>query len=257
MENETSPEILAAEKAEWRRRLNESFKNGANVFNPEILAQLRRAEFPMVVDFNNVLFGNSEQIKKANPEAADFLKALSGIGEIFVVTAAHSWEKIWAHFAKNGLEKNIILLVNSNYYVAPLEMTPEQEAVIDEFTEKVHRLGLAEEFEMPDKEKTWQQWGADLREGRRLYFQGSVSNKKLAPIFDKTFRVPIVDEARFATSGNPGMIGYKAKHFEGDNLAPTDIDLMEDSADLPTLREIAGQIAEYKKSLNASGRLKK
>jgi len=243
-----------AEKAEWRNRLNSAFKEGRSIYDPEIIETVRRAEFPILVDYNNVLFGNNENLG-INPEAKDFLATLKQIGEIFVVTTATNWEKIWKRLEDNGLNGSVVLLVIKNYFVPDEEKGKNYKKQIDAYIDKIHGLGLAEEFGLLDQTDRWAEYQTTPTKGQRLYFSGSASRKRIAPAFGKTFRIPIVDDDTAATVGNPGIIGFTARYFEDD---PRDFDLVaieRSQAKYPPLSEIAKQITEYKNSLQATGKI--
>ncbi len=40
------------------------------------------------------------------------------------------------------------------------------------------------------------------------------ARKRIAPLFAKPFDIPIVDDSRYATENNPGMLGIRVKPFD-------------------------------------------
>jgi hypothetical protein len=57
--------------------------------------------------------------------------------------------------------------------------------------------------------------------------------KRVAPLFHKPFNIPIIDDSRFSTDGNPGMLGIQVKTWEPGHDEPNDWH----NKDLPSLAE--------------------
>lgn len=241
---------LEAEKKEWRDRLNKAFKEGGFVYDPKILEMIRRADFPIMVDFNNVLASNNKP-DVVNPKAKKFLEDLSIIGEVFVVTTARSWERVWKILVDNGLEKNIVLMVTSNYAKSDSELSDAQiknkNSIIDSYIEKIRALGSAEEFGIADNEdniRFWKKYKIYPVEGRRLCFSGAPANKRLSPIFDKAFKIPMIDDSYMAVKENPGVAGILAPCFESHPYEWENPE--ETNAERMTLEQIGEEVRKLK-----------
>lgn len=236
---------LEVEKAEQRKRLNSLFRDGCFAFEPEMVKLLCQSEFPIVVDFNNVLVNNNLPLI-ANPEAKKFLDELSRLGEIFVVTTAGNWLVVWRRLEQFGLAEKVVLMVRENYYRRSDEWGRNQRRLVDAFVNRVIELGLEEKFGLQET-PVWKELRVKPQIARRYLFGGSASSKCLAPIFQKSFAVPIIDDACDATLDNPGMLGFQAPYFEP---RPNDWEAPEElNAGRQSLMEIAAAIKKYKDSI--------
>lgn len=240
---------LEAEKKEWRDRLNNAFKDGGFVYDQQILEMLRQADFPIIVDLNNVLIGNNKPSEDINPKAKKFLKDLSMIGEVFIVTTARSWEAIWKILSENDLEKNIVLMVSKNYVRPDSELSrarlQNRGLIIDAYIDKIHSLGLTDEFEMAVR-LNLNEFSEDvaIKMRRDLIFGGAPANKRLAPVFGKTSKIPLIDDGIMAVRGNPGVTGILAPYFEShpydwENPEKTNVGRM-------TLEQIVEEVRKLK-----------
>lgn len=156
----------------------------------EHLADLfRQIPVPICVDWNNVI-ANNESLLRLNPGAVKLLAELKKLGTVIIVTTASDYEVLVDFFkVHNIFSEDMIFLAKPNY--KPLATYFQIDSEGD--YEKIRQLRL----EFLQTHPGFQE--SDL--------YGSSFEKKLGPLFNKPWDVPIIDDARKATMGNPGMFG--------------------------------------------------
>jgi len=178
------------------KNLNEVFKNRTPAY--EVLDKIRKYPKPIVLDFNNVLANNSTPLE-VNPHARNLLDSLSDVGNVFIVTTARSWEAVHKFLEENKLwKKDIVLMTmpNWDFMTQSNEDSPKGKSLRKEYIEKVNNLGKSVD------EK-------DLIAPSGL--------KRIAPLFNKSWEIPIIDDATYACIDNPGMHGILVKSFDPEN----------------------------------------
>lgn len=168
-------------------KINLACSQGETVEN---LADLfRQIPVPICVDWNNVI-ANNETLLRLNPAAVKLLAELRKLGTVIIVTTASDYNVLVDFFKTHKIfSEDMIFLVKPNY--KPLASYFEIDSGGD--YEKITQL--RQEF---------LQTHPGYKESD-LY--GSSFEKKLGPLFNKTWDVPIIDDARKATLDNPGMFG--------------------------------------------------
>src|SRR6266404_4336615 len=179
--------------------INEKFKNGGEAW--EVLLDIRKFPKPIVVDFNNVIANNREPFI-VNPEARSFIDKLSEIGNIFIATIGGDWNFVHEFLNEHELWKpGMVIMVAQNFDFLTYNenhmpwLSEKATELRKEFTEKSKDIG---------------------RDFEKYALEGARGSKRIAPIFDKTFDIPILDDAENATRENPGMLGICVKAFDPD-----------------------------------------
>src|SRR3989344_9613249 len=183
-----------------------------------LIDSIRRFPKPIAVDFNNVL-ANNESPLQLNPEAPRFLKELRKIGNVFIVTSASGWETLHTFMKENRLWSEDIVLLTSGIWGFLTDW------------DKNSREGkiLRKEFLQTAKAAGWKVTSEDLL--------SPPGGKRVAPLFNKPFLVPIIDDLTMATEKNPGMLGINVKTWE-PNPEPWVIKFNEDKITLKEAVEI-------------------
>jgi hypothetical protein len=242
---------LEAEKAERRDKLNRLFSEGESAWTKKAVEIMAKAEFPIVLDFNNVLVSNNEPLE-INPEARTFLQKLAAIGEIFVVTTSSIQNRAGVlDLLKNLCPNNdIVLIQRENYYRNIDSKKEEAKKIEEEYLELIDSQNLRAELEIPADLKTNPSPSAAPAFGMRP------DTKQLAPCFKKSWRIPVIDDCPMATVRNPGSVGFLVPIFEPhprDNYEETRI--LNSQTERLSLEKVFKQIKEYKESLQAAGKI--
>lgn len=175
-------------------RINSAFRRGNDAY--DVVDELRMLPRPIAVDFNNVIADSHSRL--LNPEAPAFLRALKEIGNVVIVTAAADWKYIHDFLVKHGLwTDNMVLMTSNTYEILHDSPTPKQIAVLAEYTTQLKKRGITLELETLIQ---------------------SPSAKRIAPLFCKSFDLPIIDDSSIATESNPGMLGITVQYWT-DNTA--------------------------------------
>lgn len=175
--------------------LNSEFRKNTPAY--EVLDTIRKFPRPILVDFNDVLTNNKEPLQ-LNPDAPEFLQHLEELGNVFILTTAPDWEGIQQFMEESGIWTPNIVLMNAPswfFITQQKENLPEGKTLRTEYLETVRHLGwdIAEE---------------DLIDSR--------TSKRVAPIFNKPWKIPIIDDASLATENNPGILGIQVKVWGAD-----------------------------------------
>lgn len=222
--------LREAAKDHLRKQLNTAFREGRRASELEVRKQLQQLEFPILVDFNNVLVNNKQPIIP-NPDAPAFLEQLSKIGDVVVITTASSWERVWQILEEAGMTRQVILMVSGNYQNSG-DRSSTQEVdyeAMDAYLAMIEAQGLSESlrvklaadekeleryqdiFKIEDSEEAKRQ--ADLSVCRSQ-FEGASANKRVAYLFGKAYVLPLLDDSQMATKNNPGIQGILVNRFE-------------------------------------------
>lgn len=173
-------------------KLNDHFKNGGSAL--DVLTDIRTFPFPIVVDFNNVLVNNRVPYDQ-NPRAKDFLSALSGIGNIFIITSGDNWNEVLETMERFDLwDDRMVLMVARNYKF--IGQSTEGQKLRDEYITMAREKGI---------------------DCSRKFLRAP-SAKAVAPIFFKPFLVPIIDDYPMATEWNNGMLGITVEAWDNERI---------------------------------------
>lgn len=219
--------------------LNEHFSLGGSVYEPEILQLMRTLPRPIVVDFNGVLFDNEEPLTP-NPEASAALARLREMGTVVIATGARDWEGISTLLKTHQLwHDDMVLMCVDNYGYMHEQGGVRVEPETTELARKTF-----DEYITLAKER-----GIDYS---RADFEWPPAYKRLAPVFQRSFPIPIIDDWAVATNDNPGMNGILVREFidltkEGGYEADDEIDL--------TLTDTAERVWNYYSLLQQQERL--
>lgn len=214
-------ENLTQEKRAVVEFLNAKFKEGTRA--DEVLDQLRRLKRPVLIDFNNVIADN-ERVLTLNPQAPEALSKLHASTDIIIVTTAENWEYVHTFLVENKLwTDDLILMVPNNYRFMSqhaldggINMSGQAEdqsaiKLITEYIEFRKNNGMNIEPEM---------------------FRGmNVSRKQLAPLFQKPYDIPIIDDGYDAVKDNPGMLGVPVRSFDPKRGRPYQDHTLKDAID--------------------------
>ncbi len=173
--------------------LNSEFRKGTHA--SYFVDRIRKFPRPIVVDFNNVLANNKTPLQ-VNPDARKFLRSLRKLGNIFIITTARRWDAIHEFLEKNKLWKPDTVLMTAgtwSFITQHEEDSPATKTLREEYLEGVKDLG----------------WNITVEE-----LVDPPAAKRVAPIFNKPWEVPIIDDMTMATTNNPGMLGINVKAWE-------------------------------------------
>jgi hypothetical protein len=82
---------------------------------------------------------------------------------------------------------------------------------------------------------------------RQMIFGGAAANKRLAPVFGKTFKIPMIDDGKMATEHNPGVAGILAPYFEPHPFSGEDLEKI--NAGRLILEQVVEEVKKIKKSI--------
>lgn len=188
-----SPEIDQKEKISITGKINDVLKKGVPAY--EVLTEIRSYQKPIVVDFNNVLVSNLTPTV-INPEASSFLAELRKIGDVFIVTTAEDWNSVYK-ILKNGniwsSSQILMTIPNWRFITQHEEWSPKGKEL---------RKGYLELAKSQ---------GRNIRERDLLK---PPEYKTVAPVFNKSWEIPLIDDSDLATYKNPGMQGIHVRSFE-------------------------------------------
>lgn len=204
-------------------RINTTFRNGGNAL--DVLRDIRRFPRPIAVDFNNVIANNSAPLE-LNPDAPGFLQDLRQIGNIFIATSSPDWVDMQRFLKKHNLWSNdTVLMTKPTYaFIHPRSNDPGAVRLRREFLNMAHGLG-------------WNYTEDDLRRP---------DSKVLAPIFAKPFLVPLIDDLKYETENNPGILGITVQTWEGEAQQAGFINY---NRNLPTLSDAVNLVRNHYASL--------
>lgn len=210
--------------------VNSELSKGKSAYR--VLSLIRAFPQPIVVDFNNVIANNTDPLR-LNPDAPEFLEELRKIGTVFIVTAAGSWTAVQEFLAENEVWSPVtVLLTKSNY-----RFMEEPEG----HQEHHERSILIEDFLKRAKKLGW-----NLNEG------DLVERKRVAPIFGKSFLVPIIDDFYHTTHNNPGTLGIQVNYWEPNLTEDGRKWLDEQNRGTATLKEAVEMVRNHYSSLGLS-----
>lgn len=175
------------------RHVNRTFERGGEAH--EVIDDLRMLPRPIAVDFNNVIANNTSPLA-LNPDARVFLQDLRKIGNVVIVTSASGWKAVQGFLQKHGLwSSDMVLMTGPTYEFLSQwqETNPKAKKLREEFLSMTQQMG-------------WKYGEDDLIQ--------APAGKVVAPIFGKSFEVPIIDDSMFATRHNPGMLGINVQAWE-------------------------------------------
>lgn len=166
--------------------LNAQFKKGVPAHR--VLESIQKFPRPIAVDWNNVIANNITPLE-LNPDAPRFLKSLRQIGNVVIVTTAEEWDEVYSFFKDHGIwsADMVIMTVPVYEFLSEMHDTNAQE-VIETYLNK-NKLSI------------------DYRD-----LISPAGFKRIAPLFNKSFPIPLVDNSFSATHENPGMFGI---HVQG------------------------------------------
>lgn len=216
-------------------RLNQHFCNNQTAY--DVRDDLLKFPHPIGVDFNNVIANNKIPLK-LNPDAPLFLEQLKEIGNIFIVTSAGNnfWEPIYSFFSEHNIwhPETVLMTLGSYSFVSKNgDWNHRGEKLRQEYFE------LTKNFE----------WSPQDVEGIKNEWWGY---KFIAPLFQKPFRIPLIDNDPAYLYHNPGVLpvlvkewvpeeeiteGWHKEHLERMNLTR------------PSLLEAVEVVKEYYSSL--------
>lgn len=208
-------------QAEYLQRaasLNDAFRSGLPAYDADVLSAIRSLHRPIVVDFNGILADSSEPLI-VNPQAMDFLSRIRKVGDVVIVTTSSGWDGIQSFLDQNGLwTDDLILMVKENWrftqeYAGEDEEDNEYDVTYlrDEFVEYRKKIGRPVDAEGFDR-------------------NNALGAKHVAPIFNKPFDIPIIDDWNGATQDNPGMFGVLVKEFGSHGIEVYEEDVLSNSA---------------------------
>lgn len=189
MSPETKPELSLQDREALRSTaswLNAELEGGACVWRFNIINAIRQFPNPIIFDLDDTLVYRDLSGEKVNPQAQEALERAEKVGSIFIVT--NGLISV-AGLKQLGLWRNGLVLINrKNYASSPWEDTPFlATAVAQTYIAKQQSLGIQyreNDFDFKDSAK-----------------------KHLAPLFMKSYQIPLVDNSFSATLRNPGIWG--------------------------------------------------
>ncbi|HSX39990.1 MAG TPA: hypothetical protein VLF68_00045 [Candidatus Saccharimonadales bacterium] len=215
-------------------KLNGLFEQGVSAYSPDAQALLREIEHPIVIDLNGVLISdqnNDEGEKYPHPQAFNTLQKLSALGTVFLCTiSARPWDEQKDRFGEWGLwNKDIVLMTPPNWQPPHFGFREKREhPIITSYIEQMQQQGRdyqADDFLNP----------------------GINTFKRIAPLFGRSFDVPIIDDASGNTITNPGMKGFLVTPF-GASKSWTENALRYGSK---PIEEIIEQVVDYYQNLKS------
>ncbi len=208
MSLERTPQFNALEQERLKTAgsLNDYFRSGGSVWEDYSLGLIRNLPRPIVIDFNGVLV-NTRRPWIANPQARGAIEKLVKGGSVLIVTnASGDWDLRRQALEDFGLwHPSMVLLTRKNL---SSRIDAREAAVSDylsfsnqEFTKAEQTLILV-----------WE--------------------KHLAAVFKKPYFIPIIDDDKFNTSNNLGMLGIQVKTFGRENLSTDPLPSLQDAAEM-------------------------
>lgn len=178
--------------------INEAFKRGANAF--EVRDQIRSFPRPILLDLNGVIVG-SDFPYQLNPDTPAFMESLAQAGNVFIVTTATNWSGVNEFLKQQGFWSDDMVLMTKYTWEFMTNWdtnhnNPQASSLRTEYLQTAKALGLSLD------EKT---------------LVMSPSYKRVAPLFNKPFLLPLIDDSKDATSSNPGILGIEVKEFWPEN----------------------------------------
>lgn len=203
-------------------KINSQLRRGDSLWNVGVLKLLRKLPRPICVDIDGTLatyyhsdgigMPGSKRVYIAAPGAVEAMRELREIGSVVIVTGNNDmWEVRQKGLEEIGLWQPGVVMIdayNFNPGVTvrkygrsvtkrrkPLKaydiMSSKRSNVIDVHYQK---KGMSSEF--------------DPLVERRLQW------KNMAPVFDKPYDIPIIDDDMWNTDNTPGMLGLLVPTFE-------------------------------------------
>jgi len=202
------------------KKINEHFREGEDAEG--VIDQIRLFPRPIAVDFNNVIANNGDPLQ-LNPDAPQFLEDLHGIGNIFILTHAVSWPHVQRFFVTHNIWKPDMVLMTYPTY---------------EFLNYSSESSRAGQLRLEFNQLAQQHFGNEFSEDDLM----NAGFKRVAPIFNKPWEIPIIDDSSFSTENNPGMLGIQVKAWE-----PTSSNklISKNNEGLPTLAEAAKIVRDH------------
>ncbi len=183
-------------RSERRQLLNEAFQKGDSAF--QHIDLLRGIEFPILVDFNGVLVDNQD-VPALNPEAPEFLEHLKQLGDVVIVTVGQDWQGIYNRLQELGIGDDVILITKNNFYcnndhldILELDHDIDPSVFWNEFAESPALS--SEERELITRYN-----------GNPVSMADAASSKRVGVLFNKPYRIPIVDDSSRPGDCNPGI----------------------------------------------------
>lgn len=176
------------------KRLNQHFCDNKTAY--AVLDDLSKFPRPIGVDFNNVIANNKIPLK-LNPDAPLFLEQLKEVGNIFIVTSADNWEAIYSFCTKHKIwsPETVLMTFKSYSFVSEIsERNTEGAELRQKYFELVEDCDW---FPKEDIEKE----------------QLSYCYKFIAPLFNKNWRIPLIDNASGYLNHNPGVFPVLVKEW--------------------------------------------
>jgi len=200
----------AVEEKSLFDQLNQAFKDGKSIV--EVSALLQQVHNPILVDFNGVL-ANGEEPVVSNPDALSALQELKKIGTVIILTTTNSWEQTHSLLENFGFWADDVVLITTPSYVCTAQVSetnpdPAMSQLRAEYTElaKQHLLFGQQQLEAVDQ---------DLD----IFWSAAPSQKRVAFVFKRKHKIPLIDDNRQAVIGNPGILGIRFKPW----FAPGDV----------------------------------
>ncbi len=222
---QTDPELTQA-----AQEINDWFKSGGSAY--EVRDQIRKFPKPICVDFNNVIASNGNNLE-LNPAAPTFLNELKTIGNVFIVTTASDWEYVQTFLKRHNVWSDDVVLMTESCF----KFMIDQEA---HYPADPRGVEIRREFIALEKTQGWdkeqiQRWKQSPIQTDETEYEildsnltDSLGSKRIAPLFLKPFKIPIIDDKFDATGkSNHGMLGIKVKKWFGSDEQESSVNLGE------------------------------
>lgn len=226
-ERQSDPLKVAADK------LNRRFQENTPAYC--VLEDIRLFPRPILVDFNNVISNNSDPLR-LNPESPNFLNVLRQIGNIFIVTSASGWKNVQGFMVESRIwHPDMVLMTSPIWEFITMDDKGNNagETLRQDFLKRAKSLG----------------WDCEKRD---LYRPSGY--KCVAPIFDKPWELPFIDNDGAVTNSNPGILGIRVKEWisdEDDFSEDYKEWLNEENESKKSLREAADLVRDYYAKLSS------
>lgn len=212
--------------------LNKHFREGRPAY--EVLEDIRRFPRPIAVDFNNVIANNRLPLR-LNPESPASLAELRKLGNVFIVTSAESWRGLQGFMVEHGIWSSDIVLMPS----------PSYEFISQWQEYDLNGKKLRQEYAQLSCEQGWNCTDEDLCL--------PPGYKCVAPLFNKSWKIPFIDNAPEPTLCNPGVFGIQVKEWISEEELRKDDwyarHVTRINKNKPTLLEAVDQVRQYLASL--------
>lgn len=199
--------------------LNCSFERGGFAF--DYLDYIRELPYPIIMDVEGTLISHrSLKGSAVKPEAQDALRTLASAGSIFFVSKCRYRDWLNRELMQHGLfQTGAVLMAEENWVI---NSSGKQTSAYPEIEKFARRLGM-------------------LTETALLYYM--VQNKRLAPLFMRTYDVPLIDDDNHVTRENLGLRVYRVDHliYDPEKQKP----LVESNKGVISLTEAAADIERY------------